>query len=102
MLSKNSPELFNKNLNFLFEFFNSDKGETFSDQYTQPFKKTNKKIQAHGYAKFYEKIFLEKKSQNCNILELGSFYGNAAAALYYYFKNSKIYSADIFPDLFRY
>ena len=40
--------------------------------------------------------------KNCNILELGSFYGNAAAAIYFFFKNSKIYSGDIFPDLFRY
>ena len=35
-------------------------------------------------------------------MEIGSFYGNAAAAFFYYFKNSKIYSGDIFPDLFRY
>ena len=35
-------------------------------------------------------------------MERGSFYGNAAAAFFYYFKNSKIYSGDIFPDLFRY
>ena len=35
-------------------------------------------------------------------MELGSFYGNAAAAMYFFFKNSKIYSGDIFPDLFRY
>ena len=37
-----------------------------------------------------------------NILELGSFKGNAAAALFFYFKNAKILSGDIFPDLFRY
>ena len=35
-------------------------------------------------------------------MEIGSFYGNAAAALYFYLKNSQIYSADIFPDLFKY
>ena len=37
-----------------------------------------------------------------NIIEIGSFYGNASAALFFYFKNSKIYGADINPDMFRY
>ena len=100
--SKKNSFLFNKELNFLFEFFNSDKGEFFSDQYIQPLKRNDKRIEAHGYSKIYEKIFFPKKEQELNILELGSFYGNAAASLYFYFKNSKIYAGDIFPDLFRY
>ena len=37
-----------------------------------------------------------------NILEIGSFHGNASAALFFYFKNSKFFAADIYPDLFRY
>ena len=37
-----------------------------------------------------------------DILELGSFKGNAAAALFFYFKNASIFSGDIFPDLFTY
>jgi hypothetical protein len=37
-----------------------------------------------------------------NIIELGSFYGNASAALYFYFKSSRIYGADINPDMFRF
>ena len=37
-----------------------------------------------------------------DILEIGTFKGNATAAFYFYFKNAKIYSADIFPDLFSY
>ena len=102
LIAKKDPDLFNKNLNFLFEFFNSDKGEFFCDQYVQPIKKNRKKIHAHGYAKIYEKFFLSKKNNNLNILELGSFHGNAAASLFFYFKNAQIYSGDIFPDLFRY
>ena len=102
LIAKKDPDLFNKNLNFLFEFFNSDKGEFFCDQYVQPIKKNRKKIHAHGYAKIYEKFFLRKKNNNLNILELGSFHGNAAASLFFYFKNAQIYSGDIFPDLFRY
>ena len=101
--SQNNKFLFEKKLNFLFEFFESDKGERFVNQYNQPMKRdTNLKIQGHNYAKFYDEYFFEKKDKELNILEIGSFYGNAAAALYFYFKNAKIYSADIFPDLFSY
>jgi len=97
-----NPNLFEKKLDFLFEHFNSDKGNYFIDQYIQPVKKNNNKIEAHGYSSIYEKYFFSKKENNLNILELGSFYGNAAASFYYYFKNSTIYSGDIYPDLFRY
>ena len=44
-----------QNIHYLFEYFNSDKGENFTNQYVQPSKKTNKIIKAHGYAKIYEK-----------------------------------------------
>jgi|TARA_B110000114_G_C15028476_1_gene371923 trans-aconitate methyltransferase len=94
--------LFNQDLNYLFEFFNTDKGDRYINQYTQPSKKKSKKIKAHGYTKFYENIFYKIKNENINIMELGSFYGNASAALYFYFKNSKIYGGDINPDMFKY
>ena len=42
------------------------------------------------------------RSNNLKILEVGSFHGNASAALYFYFKKSKLFAADIYPDLFRY
>jgi len=100
--SKNKEFLFDENLDYLFEYFNSDKGNFYIDQYIQPIKKKNIKIDAHGYSLLYEKYFMKKKDKNLKILELGSFYGNAAASLYYYFKNSEIYSGDILPDLFRY
>jgi len=101
--SQDKKFLFEKNLNYLFELFESDKGEKFINQYNQPIKRDpNLKIQGHNYAKFYDEYFFEKKEKELNILEIGSFYGNAAAALYFYFKNARIYSADIFPDLFSY
>ena len=78
----NFSNLFTKNLNSLFEHFNSDKGEYFVNQYVQPAKKN--------------------KEKKINILELGSFYGNAAAALYFYFDKANIFSADINPDMFKY
>ena len=94
--------LFSKNLNFLFEYFNSDKGEKYINQYTQPSKRDNIKIKAHGYSKFYEKVFIEFKNKEINILEIGSFYGNASAAMFFYFKNANIFGADINPDMFNY
>ena len=100
--SKKNSYLFNKDLNFLCEFFNSDKGENFINQYAQPSKRESKKIIAHGYAKIYEKYLKDNKDGILNIIELGSFYGNASAAFFFYFKNAQIYSADINPDMYLY
>ena len=100
--SKENSNLFFKDLNYLCEYFNSDKGEKFTNQYAKPSKQDDKKIIAHGYAKIYEKYLKENKEKNLNIIELGSFYGNASAAFYFYFKNSQIYSADINPDMYLY
>ena len=100
--SKENQNLFQKDLNYLCEYFNSDKGEKFTNQYAKPSKQDEQKIIAHGYAKIYEKYLKEYKEKNLNIIELGSFYGNASAAFYFYFKNSQIYSADINPDMYLY
>ena len=100
--SKENQNLFQKDLNYLCEYFNSDKGEKFKNQYDKPSKQDDKKIIAHGYARIYEKYLKEHKDKNLNIIELGSFYGNASAAFYFYFKNSQIYSADINPDMYIY
>ena len=40
---KKNNNLFGKNLNDLFDFFNSDKGNFFENQYSQPSKRTNEK-----------------------------------------------------------
>ena len=101
--SQVNNSLFNKDLNYLFEFFNSDKGKSFINQYDQPIKRDSSiKVEGHNYAKFYEELFKQIKQKKINILEIGSFYGNAAAAIYFYLQNAIIYSADIFPDLFSY
>ena len=100
--SKKNLYLFSKDLNFLCEFFNSDKGENFINQYSQPSKQDNKKMIAHGYAKIYEKYLKINKDKISSVIELGSFYGNASAAFFFYFKNAQIYSADINPDMYLY
>ena len=101
-LEKNNPILQKKSLNYLFNFFNSDKGDLYEYQYDQPLKNKKEKVQAHGYAKFYEDYFKNIKNEKLKILEIGSFYGNASASLFFYFKNAFLYAGDIFPDLFRY
>ncbi len=97
-----SQSLKNLKLSELFDYFNSDKGNFFEDQYVQPYKRKKKKIKGHGYAQFYEKYFESFKNLPINILEIGSFHGNASAGLFFYFNKAKIYGGDIFPDLFRY
>ena len=42
-LEKDNTSLFNKNLNDLFIFFNSDKGDFYEDQYVHPLKRKKKK-----------------------------------------------------------
>ena len=91
-----------KDLGKLFDFFNSDKGNQFENQYAHPSKRTSSKIKGHGYSIFYQKYFENLRSNDLKILEVGSFHGNASAALYFYFKKSKLFAADIYPDLFRY
>ena len=99
---KKNSKLFYENLNYLFQHFNSDKGTYFKNQYVKPIKFSSKLIDGHNYHTYYEDHLKEFKLKNINILEIGSFKGNAAAAFFFYLKNSKIYSADIFPDLYLY
>ena len=99
---KKNSELFYKDLNYLFQHFNSDKGSYFKNQYVKPTKFSSKLIIGHNYHTYYENYLKDIKLENINVLEIGTFKGNAAAALFFYLKNSKIFSADIFPDLYLY
>ena len=48
-LKKKKPELFVKDLNFLFQYFNSDKGEKYINQYQKPIKQNKELIIPTGY-----------------------------------------------------
>jgi len=100
--AKVNKKLFKKNLNFLFEYFNSDKGNKFINQYARFSKKNNKLINGHKYTVYYEKHLKKLKKNKIKILELGAFKGNASASFFFYFENSFIYSLDLYPDLFIY
>jgi len=100
--AKKNEDLYDKNFKYLFEYFNSDKGETYLNQYNRPIKQNKSPVEGHCYHTFYEKYFSNVREQISNILEIGAFKGNATASFFFYFSNSKIISADIFPDLFRY
>ena len=97
-----NQNLFDKDLKFLFEYFNSDKGEKYYNQYQKSIKSEKKLLDGHQYHKFYENYFSDRKRDQLDILEIGTFKGNATAAFYFYFKNANITSVDIFPDLIRY
>ena len=102
MFSNSNQYLFKKDLGFLFQFFNSDKGEKFVNQYDKPIYKNKSIIKGHSYHLFYENFFKYKKNEKIDFLEIGAFKGNAAAAFYFYFKECNIISCDLFPDLFLY
>tara|TARA_B100000989_G_C19530688_1_gene469605 strand:+ start:4310 stop:5158 length:849 start_codon:yes stop_codon:yes gene_type:complete len=97
-----NKQLFEKDLNYLFEYFNSDKGQKYENQYEKPLNRNNKKIKGHGYQKFYENHLSKIKDSNIEMLEIGSFRGNASAAFYFYLPNCNITSVDLYPDLFLY
>lgn len=75
----------NKNLNYLFEFFKTDK--------------SNKE---HGFAIFYEKHLKYFRKSEINILEIGAGKGASAAAFGAYFERSKIFSMDNHIENFAY
>ena len=99
---KENKQLFKKNLNYLFQHFNSDKGKRFLNQYARFSKRDGKLLYAHNYGDYYDKFLKKFKNKKINILEIGAFKGNATASFFFYFNNSKIYSADLYPDLFRF
>lgn len=95
-------ELFQKSLSYLFENFNSDKGDKFLNQYQKPIKREKALIDGHKYNLFYEKFLNKKKESVIDILELGTFKGNATASFFYFFPNAVIDTGDLYPDLLRY
>ena len=101
-LSTKNNNLFKKDLNYLFQYFNSDKGEKLINQYRKPLNNVDTPIDGHCYHEYYESFFSPKKNQQIDFLEIGAFKGNAAAAFFFYFKNANIISCDLLPDLFLY
>ena len=71
--SRKNQQLFDKKLDYLFEYFNSDKGQKFLNQYQKPVKRKNEKVEGHNYYEFYENYLSKIKNSNLNILEIGSF-----------------------------
>ena len=102
ILEIKNPSFYNKSLASLLKYFNSDKGEYFKNQYQKPINLDDKYLKGHKYHSFYEKFLINKKKNKINILELGSFKGNATAAFFFYFKKGNFFSGDLYPDLFCY
>ena len=71
-------ELFNKDLNFLFNYFGSYK-------------------QVHDYANFFHTNFKELKNKKLDILEIGTARGSGLASFYFYFPHSNLIGLDNNP-----
>jgi SAM-dependent methyltransferase len=81
-----------KNLNSLFNYFGTDKGNKLSNPYSKL--KEKKLFRGHGFAKYYEKNFYKLKKKKLNILEIGVWKGASTASFYHYFKQSKLFAID--------
>ena len=82
-ISIKKKELFNKDLNFLFKYFNSYK-------------------QVHDYTAFYQENLKELKDKKLDILEIGTAKGDGIASFYFYFPYSKLIGVDNNPFRTRY
>ncbi len=91
-LSIDNEDNTSKSLDYLFNYYGSDKSNIF--------KKQNKK--GHGFSNFYTKHLDKFKNNEINILEIGSFSGASAAAFVKYFSKSKIFCFDINISNFKY
>ena len=82
-VSEKNKELFKKDLNFLFEYFNSFRQE-------------------HSYAELYQDNLAGIKYNNLDILEIGLAKGDGIASFYFYFPKSNIIGVDNNPFRIRY
>jgi len=78
-----NKELFEKDFDFLFRYFNSLKVD-------------------HDYTDFYTKELAHLKEKKIDILEIGTAKGDGLASFYYYFKNSNLIGLDNNPFRLRY
>jgi len=82
-ISLNKRELFDKDLFFLFKYFNSLKQE-------------------HSYENFFHENLEDFKKKNIDILEIGSAKGDGIASFFFYFPLANLVAADNNPFRFRY
>ena len=82
-VSLKNKELYNKDLFYLFKYFNSLKYE-------------------HSYEDFLQENLKQFKNKNIDILEIGIAKGDGLASFYFYFPNSKLIGVDNNPFRIRY
>ena len=91
-ISIDKDNLDNKSLDYLFQYYGSDKANIF--------RKDNN--ESHGYSKFYSSKLKNFKDEELNILEIGSYAGASAAAFAKYFSKANIFCFDINISNFNY
>ena len=82
-ISLKQGKLFDKDLFFLFKYFNSLKQE-------------------HSYEDFFHENLKEFKDKNIDVLEIGSAKGDGIASFYFYFRFANLVAVDNNPFRFRY
>ena len=86
----NQSTIKKKSLNYIFNYFGSDKGTGVKNPYN---KNSNCKI-GHGFGNFYEKHFQKIKIDKFNFLEIGTWKGASLASFHNYFTNAQIHGID--------
>ena len=79
-----------KTLDFLFNYYGSDKANKFNQN------------AGHGFSRFYVKHFEPLRDKEIKILEIGSYAGASAAAFSKYFPRSKIFCFDVNISNFKF
>jgi hypothetical protein len=83
VISNREKELFNKDLVFLFEYFNSLKKQ-------------------HDYANFFQENLEKLRNNKLDVLEIGTAKGDGLASFYFYFPYSNFIGVDNNPYRIRY
>ena len=86
-----------KNLDNLFNYFQTDKGSRVINPYRNSEAVSEKYYISHNFSRFYEKYLKKIKNKKLNILEIGVWKGASTASFFYYLPNSTFVAIDSEP-----
>ncbi len=83
-----------KNLDNLFNYFQTDKGSRVINPYRNSEAVSEKYYISHNFSRYYEKYLKNIKNNKLNILEIGVWKGASTASFFYYLPNSNFVAID--------
>jgi len=89
-----------KNLDNLFNYFQTDKGSKVINPYRNSEDVSEKYYISHNFSKYYEKYLKKIKNNKLNILEIGVWKGASTASFFHYLPNSNFVAIDYEPKFF--